>query len=54
MQSEVAMVEVPPLSKEGHRGTSALQLRSFECASCSIVWISYLGLISVAVAVMGW
>lgn len=54
MQSQVVVSKIPPLSQHGPTNADALRLPSADAATSSIVWLSYLGLISVAVAIMGW
>jgi hypothetical protein len=54
MQSEVAMPKIHLMQTEGPTRTRALRLFKLEDATSAIIWVSYAGLVSTAVAIMSW
>lgn len=54
MQSEVAMPKIHLMQAEAPAGSRALRLFKMEDATSAIIWLSYAGLVSTAVAIMSW
>jgi len=54
MQSEVAAVETTLLGGSEAKAAEKLSVSRIEGATSAIIWLSYLGLVSLGVMIMGW
>jgi hypothetical protein len=54
MPSDVAMPKVHLMSVDAPRVRRTLRLLNLEGATSAIIWLSYCGLVSTAIAIMSW